>query len=300
MTSHILLKNLIARHATNDGVQATAVPRLQLIRMSQPTEPLHAVHKPAVCILVQGRKRVSLCDKVVEYGAGSHLIVSLELPVVGHVIDATEDEPYLCLRLELDLATLGHLVLEIDEELSLSSPACTALGVGDTPQPLADAAARLVGLLDRPKDIPFLAPLIEREILYLLLRGDHAGLIHRMLTPNHRMQNVNRAISWIRANFHLPFSMEQLASEARMSASSLHEHFRTMTNMSPLQYQKQLRLQEARRLILTEAMDAATAGRRVGYDSPSQFSREYRRQYGAPPVSDISRLKVRPERFAEA
>ncbi len=300
MKPHIELKELIARHATQEGLQATPVPRLTLIRASQPTEPMHGVHKPSICVIAQGRKRVQACERVLEYGAGNHLIVSLDLPVLGHVIDATPEEPYLCLRLDLDLALLGTLVLEMNTPILQTAPSCKALGVAETPDALLQAAIRLVGLLDRPQDIPFLAPLIERELLYLLLRGEHAGLLHQMLTPNHRLQNVNRAINWIRTNFHRPFSIEILAAEARMSSSSLHEHFRAMTSMSPLQYQKQLRLQEARRLILTEAIDAATAGRKVGYDSPSQFSREYRRQFGAPPLSDVTRLRTRPGDLAEA
>lgn len=300
MTTLSALRAAIAQHATEEGLQATAVPRLWLVRASQPTEPLHAVHKPSICIIAQGRKRLKVCDNQLEYGAGSHLVVSLDLPVIGHVCEASSEEPYLCLRLDLDLALLGTLVLEMNTPIAQTAPSCKALGVAETPVELHDAAARLVALLDRPQDIPFLAPLVERELLYLLLRGEHAGLLHQMLTPNHRLQNVNRAIGWIRNNFHRQFSIEQLAAEARMSSSSLHEHFRAMTNMSPLQYQKQLRLQEARRLILTEALDASTAGRRVGYDSPSQFSREYRRQFGAPPLTDVSRLKSQPDHLTEA
>lgn len=300
MTARTTLRDMIARHAKDEGVHETAVPRLTLVRASQPTEPLHAVHKPSICMIAQGRKRLKLCENLMEYGAGSHLVASLDLPVVGHVCEASAEEPYLCLRLDLDLALLGTLVLEMNAPIAQTAPSCRALGVAETPAALHDAAVRLVALLDRPQDIPFLAPLVERELLYLLLRGEHAGLLHQMLTPNHRLQNVNRAIGWIRNNFHRPFSIDQLAQEARMSSSSLHEHFRAMTNMSPLQYQKQLRLQEARRLILTEALDAASAGRRVGYDSPSQFSREYRRQFGAPPLADVSRLKSQPEQLAEA
>ncbi|UJW74375.1 AraC family transcriptional regulator [Rhizobium sp. SL42] len=300
MTTSTALRDLIARHASEEGLQATAVPRLTLIRASQPSEPWHGVHKPAICIIAQGRKQLKVCENLLEYGAGHHLVVSLDLPVIGNVCEATFEEPYLCMRLDLDLALLGTLVLEMNAPIAQTTPPCKPLSVAETPAALHDAAVRLIALLDRPQDIPFLAPLVERELLYLLLRGEHAGLLHQMLTPNHRLQNVNRAINWIRNNFHRPFSIEALAMEARMSSSSLHEHFRAMTNMSPLQYQKQLRLQEGRRLILTEAMDAATAGRRVGYDSPSQFSREYRRQFGAPPLADVNRLKNQPDQLAEA
>ncbi len=293
------LIDLIAQHTDEDGVHTTPIPRLSLVRMSQPTEPIHSVHQPALCIVVQGQKQVMLCEQVIDYGAGRHLVVSVDVPIVGQIIGATPDNPYLCLKLELDLATLGDLVLGMNRVIE-RKPTCKALGIGETPEHLLDAARRLVRLLNRPDDVPFLAPLIEREILYHLLCGEQAGILHQILTPNNRLQNVNRAINWIKENYRKPFSIERIAEEARMSTSSLHEHFREITNMSPLQYQKQLRLQEARRLILTQAMDAATAGHRVGYDSPSQFSREYRRQFGAPPLKDVSRLRADPDRFAEA
>lgn len=289
----------IAQHAAEDGVHATRIPRLSLVKMSKPTEPTHGIHSASICIVAQGRKKLVLCEeKVIDYGPGKHLVVSVDVPLVGQVVEATANEPYLCLKLDLDLSLLGELVLAMNW-LDDQSNACRAVGLGETPDTLLDAACRLVRLLDTPDDIAILAPVIEREILYRLLRGEQAGVLRQLLTPNNRLQNVNRAINWIKDNYTRAFSIEQLATEARMSTSSLHEHFRQVTNMSPLQYQKQLRLQEARRLILLQAMDAATAGRRVGYDSPSQFSREYRRQFGAPPLKDIDRLRSQPERYAE-
>lgn len=299
MSQYEELIAIIAQHTDDDGMHATAIPRLSLIRMSKPTEPLHGVHHPSLCIVVQGRKQVMLCEQVIDYGPGRHLVVSVDVPIVGQVVGATAEAPYLCLKLDLDLSTLGDLVLAMNQPID-RKPVCKAIGVGETPADLLDAALRFARLLNRPDDAPFLGPLIEREILYHLLRGEQAGVLQQILTPNNRLQNVNRAISWIKENYRKPFSIERIAEEARMSTSSLHEHFRDITNMSPLQYQKQLRLQEARRLILTHSMDAATAGHRVGYDSPSQFSREYRRQFGAPPLKDVSRLRAEPERFAEA
>lgn len=299
MSHYRELADLIAQHTATDGVHATSIPRLSLIRMSQPTEPLHAVHQPSLCIVVQGKKQVMLCEQMIDYSAGRHLVVSVDVPIVGQVVQATTAEPYLCLRLDLDLPVLGDLVLSMNRTMQGTS-GCKALGVGDTPPHLLDAAVRLLRLLNQPDHAPYLAPLIEREMLYHLLCGEQASVLHQILTPNNRLQNVNRAISWIKENYRKSFSIERIAEEARMSTSSLHEHFRDITNMSPLQYQKQLRLQEARRLILTHAMDAATAGHRVGYDSPSQFSREYRRQFGAPPLKDVTRLRAEPERFAEA
>ncbi|MCL6706909.1 AraC family transcriptional regulator [Pseudomonas sp. R2.Fl] len=288
----------IAQHTASDGVHATQIPRLSLVRMSKPTEPIHSVHSASICIIAQGRKQLMHCEQMIDYGPGKHLVVSIDVPLIGQVVEATAHEPYLCLKLDLDLSLLGELVLAMSWTEDRGNT-CRAVGLGDTSHDLLDAALRLVRLLDTPDDIAFLAPVIEREILYRLLRGEQAGILRQLLTPNNRLQNVNRAIRWIKENYTQSFSIEQLAFEARMSTSSLHEHFRQVTNMSPLQYQKQLRLQEARRLIFIHAMDAATAGRRVGYDSPSQFSREYRRQFGAPPLQDIDRLRSQPDRYTE-
>lgn len=293
------LAELIAQHAETDGVHSTAIPRLTLVRMSGPTEPLHTVQSAALCIIAQGRKKVMLSDQIAQYEAGRHLLVSVDLPIVGQVFDATPQEPFLGLKLEMDLALLGELVIELGAAPPAPSP-CMAMSVCNTCNELLDASLRLVKLLKTPGDIRILAPLIEREILYRLLNSDQAPALYQALNPSNRLHNVNRAISWIRENYRETLSIDELAARAYMSPSSLHEHFRTVTNMSPLQYQKQLRLQEARRLILTQALDAATAGRKVGYDSPSQFSREYRRQFGAPPLKDVSRLRAAPERFAEA
>lgn len=297
MTHYREIAEKIAQHTASDGIHATQIPRLSLVRMSKPTEPIHSVHSASICIVAQGRKKLMHCDQMVHYGPGQHLVVSVDVPLVGQIVEATATEPYLCLKLDLDLSLLGELVLAMTWTEDRNT--CKAVGVGNTSPDLLDAALRLVRLLDTPDDIPFLGPVIEREILYRLLRGEQAGVLRQLLTPNNRLQNVNRAVRWIKENYTQSFSIEQLAVEARMSTSSLHEHFRQVTNMSPLQYQKQLRLQEARRLIFIHAMDAATAGRRVGYDSPSQFSREYRRQFGAPPLQDIDRLRSQPDRYTE-
>ncbi|SIQ20722.1 transcriptional regulator, AraC family [Rhizobium sp. RU35A] len=297
------LAEMIARHTDGDGVLATAIPRLSLVRMSKQTEPMQGLQQPALCIIAQGRKQVLLADEMFEYGPARHLIASADLPITGQVVGASPDEPYLSLKLDLDLSVLGAMMLEIrPQPISLvPTKSCgKALCLSNTDPKLLEAALRLVRLLDHPDDIPFLAPLAEREVLYRLLRGDQGEKLRRMLMPDSRLAQVNRAIAWIRQNYDKPFSIDRVAEEARMSTSSLHEHFREVTAMSPLQYQKQLRLQEARRLILSEALDAASAAHRVGYDSPSQFSREYRRLFGAPPIQDVSRLKTGPAAYAPA
>lgn len=291
------LADLIARYTEHDGVQETSVPRLSVIRVSKPTDPVHGVHKAAICIIAQGRKQVIVGQEIFEYGPSQHLLVSVDLPVVGQVIGATEAEPYLCMRLELDLDLCAEMILQ-------TPPMAVGTGLGmavsDTTPELLDAAIRLLKLHESPEDAAELAPLIEREILYRLLKGDQAAFIRRMLEPQNRHRHIGRAISWIKENYAKPFSIEEVASLSGMSPSSLHQHFREATAMSPLQYQKQLRLQEARRLILSKAFDAATAGHSVGYDSPSQFSREYKRLFGAPPQRDIDRLRSEPQRYADA
>jgi AraC-like DNA-binding protein len=292
------LAALVARFTPGDGIHETAVPRLALIRAAHPSEPLHVLHEPAVCIVAQGRKLVMLGDEVFDYGGARYLVVSVDLPVAGQVVEASPEVPYLCFRLTLDPAALAALLLE-------GGPAADP---GDAPPPgvamrtatpeLLDAAARLVRLLGSPRDAAALAPLVEREILYRLLADDATGRLRQIALADGKLQQVNRAIGWIKRHFREPFRIETLAREAWMSPSALHQHFKAVTTMSPLQYQKALRLQEARRLMLASAMDAARAGYQVGYGSPSQFSREYARAFGAPPARDIARLRATPQHAA--
>src|SRR5215510_5562178 len=288
------LADLIGRNIAADGMQATTIPRLFLMRASQLTEPLPTVYEPALCIVAQGRKQVVLAEEVYFYGPGQCLVVSVDLPAVGQVIEATPAEPYLCLRLNLDPGQLSALMMEVGQGVTRNQRAerlKLGLSVSPVDPALLDAVIRLARLLETPNDIPILAPLIEREILYRLLSGEYGDRLRQIAMADHRLAAVNRAISWLKRNYAAPFRIETVAREARMSPSALHHSFKSVTAMSPLQYQKQLRLQEARRLMLGQAMDAATAGHSVGYESPSQFSREYSRLFGAPPSRDIARLK---------
>ncbi|AMJ62178.1 AraC family transcriptional regulator [Bosea sp. PAMC 26642] len=285
------LAALIMRLAPTDGIHQTAIPRLSLVRLGRPTEPLHALHEPALCILVQGRKQVMLGDQVYIYDRSRYLVVSVDLPVVGQVIEATPDEPYLCVRLDLDPVLLAALMLDSPDHAATAAGTGPGLALNPIAPELLDATLRLVRLLETPRDIAVLAPLAEREILYRLMLGEQAARLRQIATAESRLQQVNRAIGWIKRNYDKGFSIETLAEVASMSPSALHQHFKAVTMMSPLQYQKQLRLQEARRLILSAALDAASAGFRVGYESPSQFSREYRRLFGAPPLRDAARLR---------
>jgi AraC-like DNA-binding protein len=288
------LASLIGRNIGADGMHATAIPRLFLIRSSRPTEPLPTVYDPALCIVAQGRKQVILADEVYFYGPEQFLVITVDLPVVGQVIEATPVEPYLCLKLNLDPGQLSALMMELGQGANQNQRAerlGLGLSISTIDPPLLDAVIRLARLLESPNDIPILAPLVEREILYRLLTGEYGDRLRQIATADHRLVAVNRAISWLKRNYAAPFRIETVAREARLSPSALHHSFKSVTAMSPLQYQKQLRLQEARRLMLGQAMDAATASHHVGYESPSQFSREYSRLFGAPPSRDIARLK---------
>ncbi len=288
------LARLIEQFTGSDGIHVTALPRLVLVRTTCPTTAIHTVQQPAVCIIAQGRKRVLAGQSVFEYDPANYLIASVNVPIVGQVIEATPEQPYLCLRLDFDQATIATLMLEAEIRRGESDAPGPAISLSSVTPELLDSVIRLVRLLAAPRDIPILAPLAEREILYRLLLGEQADKLRQLAFAESKLQQVNRAIGWIRRNFREPFSIEAVAAEARMSPSTLHEHFKAVTSMSPLQYQKQLRLQEARRLILSQSLDAAVAGHSVGYESPSQFSREYKRTFGAPPARDIARLRASP------
>ncbi|GAD60127.1 MULTISPECIES: AraC family transcriptional regulator [Brevundimonas] len=268
----------------------TAVPGMALIRQGQPTERIPVLHQPAVCIIAQGAKVVMLGEETYRYDAASHLVVSVDLPLTGQVTEASTERPYLCLRIDLEPAVLIDLMAA--RPPAPGGEGSRGVHLSRTTPELADAAVRMVRLLDNPGHAAVLAPLIRREIHYWLLTGDQAGVVRQIGAPDSRLSHVTRAIAWIRDNYDRPFSIEALAREVGMSPSALHQHFKAVTAMSPLQYQKQIRLQEARRLMLSEACDAQGAGFQVGYDSPSQFSREYVRLFGAPPARDAARLRV--------
>lgn len=300
---------LIDQYAKGDGIQPTALPRVSVIKATKPSEPVHGVHQPALCILAQGRKQVILGDQIFFYDATQYLVATVDVPVVGQVIEATPEKPYLCFRLNLDPAIISTLIMETGLDIAgpgRAGPVAanqnpgTSLSLNKVTPELLNACIRLLRLLDNPRDLPILAPLAEREILYRLLTGADEQRLRQIAQGDSKLHQINRAIGWIKQHFSEPFSIETLASEARMSASALHHHFKSVTAMSPLQYQKQLRLQEARRLILLQGSDAATAGHQVGYESPSQFSREYSRLFGAPPLRDAARLKAAPEMLLSA
>ena len=289
------LAERIERHSGEGGRRSTAIGGLSLYRASRPTEPVRIVYEPALCMVAQGRKRVILADEIYLFDPAWFFLASVALPVAGEVIEASPEKPYLDLRINLDPGVLGELVGEGGLTYPSNLPPTRALAVSLVEPPLLDAVGRLLALLDSPGDIPVLAPLILREITYRLLTGEQGGRLRQIVAGDGRARRVARAIQWLKAHFAEPFAIETLAHQVRMSPSALHHHFKAVTAMSPLQYQKQLRLQEARRLMLGEGLDAAAAGYRVGYESPSQFSREYRRLFGRPPRRDLISLRTTPE-----
>lgn len=284
------LAALVARRISRTGMASTSIPRLSLFRADEPTVPLPAVYDASLCLIAQGAKRVTLGDRSLIYDATHYLLVSVDLPLVGHVTQAARDAPYLCCKIDIDQAALADLILA--EGGRAPKADLPALAVYRSDDDLTDAACRLIRLLDRPDSIPALAPLIEREILYRLLTGPHGPALRYMAVADSHLGQVSRAIATIREGFDRQLRVGDIAAAAGMSASSLHEHFKAVTRMTPLEYQKQLRLQEARRLMLSGGTTAGSAGFAVGYESASQFNREYARLFGAPPRRDIERLQL--------
>lgn len=291
MTQLEQLKNSIARHTSQDGIFECAVPGMKLIRWSAPTMPMPVIYEPTVCFVAQGRKRAALGTSVFHYDPTSYLIASVGLPVVGTVIEASKANPYLSIQLDLDSKELGELALRYRPSDDVNTTP-VGLTVNTMTPGLLDATLRLVTLLDTPQDIEALGPLAMREIFYRLLTGPSGGIIYGMAQSDSRHGQIARAILWIRANFKDTCRIEDVARIAGMSRSAFHEHFKTVTAMSPLEFRTQLRMQEARRLMVSDGLDAANAGHQVGYESPSQFSRDYSRLFGKPPAKDASRLRM--------
>jgi len=283
------LARLIAQHITSDGEQATVIPRLDLVRRSRPTGPVHSMHEQAVVFVASGNKRVVIANETLANGPDKFLIVSVGVPVIGEVTTATPAAPYLCMRLHLNLPILRELLTEALLDHRVRETGGLGLSLGKVTPELLAAATRLVALLSSPRDIPVLAPLAEREILYRLLLTDQAARLRQIARADSKLSQVGKAIDVIKRNFDKPLRMTEVARKAGMSPSSLNEHFKAATSMSPLQYQKHVRLQAARHLIFNGSISAASAAHRVGYESPSQFSREYRRLFGEPPGRDAAR-----------
>lgn len=282
----VMIKKLCPR----DGSHGTDIDGLFLTRYSTTEVPRTSLHQAVFCVVAQGAKSTLLNEQRFIYDPSKYLLVSLDLPLVGQIEGASRKKPFLGLSLVLDFEEIASLMREANLPHESAPPLRPGLMVGSIDDDLLDAVSRLTGLLTKPTQISILAPLVRREIFYKLLLSEQGGILRRMVADSGNVQRVAAGLVWLRRNFDRPIRMGELAREMRMSPSAMHSWFRAVTSMSPLQFQKHLRLQEARRLLLAESLDAGTVSRRVGYESASQFSREYRRFFGAPPMRDIERL----------
>ena len=281
----------IARWSERNSLLETAIPGLLTYQHDGPTQPQMATYEPSICLVAQGAKRAILGDEIYVYDTHHFLIASVHLPTMVQIVEASPAKPCLGLVLKLDQRLISQLMVDSDLPQSRKQPSCRGMLLGEITVPMLNAFQRLFDLLDEQQDIPILAPIIQREITYRLLVGEQGERLRQIATAGSQGNQIARVIGWLRNNFSSPFSVDELAAQARMSTSTFNLHFRSMTSLSPLQFQKQLRLQEARRLMLAESQDAATAAFNVGYESPSQFNREYNRLFGAPPLRDINNLR---------
>jgi AraC-like DNA-binding protein len=288
----IELAGKIASFMGSEENRATDIPGVTLHRRIAPTAPCSMTYQPAVTLMVQGRKRVELGRKTFIYGESQYLLTSVDLPIVSQIIEASEDVPCLALSLKLEMPVVRELLSW--EEIQVAEPPVEtpAMATGEATVEFLSACCRLMDLLNTPQDIPFLSGLIQREIIYRILRGPEGARLRAIATMGDQSHRTAKAIAWIKANYTKPLRVEDLAQIAGMGLSTLHHHFRALTAMSPLQYQKQLRLQAARGRMLVDGLDAASAAFEVGYESASQFNREYSRLFGQPPMRDIRTLRL--------
>jgi AraC-like DNA-binding protein len=281
----------IARWTDKEGLLVTAISALSLARRDAPTQPTSYMYEPSICVIAQGAKRVLLGDDTYVLDVHHFLITSVDLPTVVQIIKASREQPYLGLILKLDRREISQLMVDSNLPPPRAQQSSRGMAIGEVTLPLLTAFQRLIDLLAAPQDIPILAPIIQREILYRLLVGDQGARLRQIASAGSQSHQIAQAIDWLKSHYTLPLRIEDLAAHVHMSPSTFHHHFRALTAMSPLQYHKWLRLNEARRLMLTERLEAATAAFQVGYESPSQFSREYSRVFGAPPLRDITDLR---------
>lgn len=284
------LRALIGRHARPDG--ATAIDGVLVSKVDHAEAPSASMTGTVLALIAQGEKRLALGERVYDYRAGQYLVASIDLPVTGHFVGATPERPALGFGLILRPAAVAEVLLQAGPgDLPRGGPAApSAIAVSDAPAELIDTVVRLLRLLDHPRDRAVLAPLVQRELLWRLVTGEQGALVRQLGLADSSLSHVARAVRWIREHYRESFRVEDVARQAGMSVSAFHRNFQAVTAMSPIQFQKQIRLQEARLLLATHPGDVTGVGHRVGYDSPSQFSREYRRQFGVPPSRDAALL----------
>ncbi len=285
------LARAISMFAQSDGDYKTAIPALSLHRRKGPTDPLHCIFNLGLGVVAQGDKQALLGSEVVTYGPGQSMLTTIDLPVISHVTRASSQEPLLGLMLTLDSQEIVQTAADMQLTFPGRGPMSRPIGVERLDDRLAWDLVRLVELLDQPHLVAQLAPLIKREIVVRLLAGPHGAQMQQLVAVGSASQQIAKAVTWLKQNFAQAMQVEELAASVHMSPSTFRQHFRGITGTSPLQYQKQLRLQEARQLMLNQKIDAASAGGLVGYESPSQFSREYNRLFGSPPQQDVRRMR---------
>jgi AraC-like DNA-binding protein len=282
---------VVSQIVPKDGIFQTAIPFLSVIRSSQPTRRTPGIVKPSLCLVLQGGKRSFVGTETLYYDAGCFLVASLDMPMTGYVVDASPGKPYLGIKLTIDPIEVTAIMMEAQNSIPSFQRSTARAFVGRSTPELRDAIFRLLRLLGTPKDIPFIATAIKKEVIYRLLTSEYGLSLYQNLVADYSETGINKAIHLIKQQYATPLSIEALATAINMSVSGFHHKFKAVTTLSPLQYQKRLRLLEARRLLFTGTVDAATAAFTVGYESPSQFSREYRRLFGAPPLQDIENLR---------
>src|SRR5580698_6687739 len=291
---HLLteLAKKISNSLGDSGERATEVPGLVLYRRTAPTVPNPSTYEPSLLVIAQGRIRVDLGKARYIFGKSRFLLTSLELPVVTQVTTASEDAPYLSFFLKLDIPTVRDILNTEEVHIPEATSGACGMATGESTVELVNSCSRMMDLLDAPRDISFFSKLIQREIIYRLLQGSQGARLRAIATFETKCHRTAKAVAWLRSNYEKPLHVENLATIAGMSRSTLHLHFRALTALSPLQFQKQLRLHAARQRILTGELDAASAAFEVGYESPSQFNREYKRFFGKPPMRDIQALRA--------
>jgi AraC-like DNA-binding protein len=277
----------VMAHIAADGVQATAIPGLSLYRRSEPTACNCVNYQPELIVFLQGEKRIQVGGMTHICHGGTFLLTSIDLPVTSQVTRASKSEPILGMILKLEMALVREILSQEDFAAADFSRGARGMTVGATTAEMLDVCSRMLGLLDRPDEIAFLGGLLHRELLYRLLRGPQGRHLRAIATLGEQTNRTAKAVAWLKANFTRPLRVEDMATIAQMGVSTFHHHFRSLTQMSPLQYQKQLRLQAARERMLNQGLDAASAAFEVGYESPSQFNREYSRFFGQPPMRDV-------------
>lgn len=286
------LRSKISNSLGASGERAIGTLRLTLYRCTAPTVPNPCTYQPSLLVIAQGRKRVDLGRTSYVFGQSRFLLTSVELPIVSQVVTASEEAPYLAFFLKLNIATVRD-ILNTEEVHVPESPIGTrGMAIGEATIELVRSCSRMMDILDAPQDIPFLGKLIHQEIIYRLLQGTQGARLRAIATLGDQSHRTEKAVAWLRENYEKPLLVEQLATIAGMGRSTLHHHFRALTAMSPLQFQKQLRLRAARQRMLVDGLDAASAAFEVGYESASQFNREYRRFFGKPPMRDIQALRL--------